>query len=744
VRRYVARNSSGGIFQIMSTVESRKHFEDIKNTIGLFILALPFVFLVSPLFFIATIVFMALFYHRNIYAIFFNHKEVTAKYKMLLEPLVTKTLFSVVGYRVYPEELETHLQLINSDEDEDKKKLAKKGTLMRKNLYRQFGFNIDNLCRHAIFLGTTGSGKTETIMSFFTDVIKASAGIGLVDGKSDQPMEFKIYNLCKEYYYETQFYAIILNKPEEGSDSNTYSAVLSYNSSLKASEFLGEFIGSGGGGGNQDYFANRGKVMLGNIVMHFKNRQRYYNENFTLADLSAGYTPVEMNNIYFMSYCIAKNIDSLLRKIADEDIGFAKIIQRARGIKTPIWEDLEYIDFIYEYLNQNVHLIRSAEQKIGIDFSFLSDYYTLFSLVNDYMSGISPTWGKYAKVIAEATYAHYIQEEREFLYTNAAPVSMREIRGFYRLLKNDTNPEHKRAKTHFVNSPDDMKTLIEALGLADSKENIEKISNDAMQQHQYAMQQWTRLFALFREYSRVMGVPYPDVDGEDIIRNNKVLYVMLPVMELSSDQINMLGKMFILMFKNIASLALGGDRQSATPIQFKIYQNKMKPNPVFLMVLDEIGSYIINGLSIIASQVRSLSIALLISGQDSVSVEPSEEGQREKARLLANLAKLVLRNRDADTHEFEKMIPETEVIESDNFVHSAVSKNVIGSRTLKVSKIRNFEIAQSSRFNKGFGVYIDGARDEPTYFQSYYLGDNSIYPSQIRKYEAFTNLYQDY
>jgi hypothetical protein len=147
-------------------------------------------------------------------------------------------------------------------------------------------------------------------------------------------------------------------------------------------------------------------------------------------------------------------------------------------------------------------------------------------------------------------------------------------------------------------------------------------------------------------------------------------------------------------------------------------------------------------ISLLASQLRSLRIALLLSVQDTVSVQPEGSGgQREQSRILANLAKIVLQNKDSDTHEFEKMIPETEVIESDSYLHSAIGKKVFGSQNLTVKKIKNFEIAQSSRFSKGFGVYIDGARDEPLYFQSYYIGDNGESALQIRKFDAFENVY---
>lgn len=742
MRRYVARSASGAVYQVMGTIEARRVFESAKDSIDQILFCLPFVYFVSPLFTVVIFVFAVYRYRREIHSVFFIQKEVTAKYKQIFAPLVSKTLFSAIGYRVYPEELEDHLAIINSDEKEDMILLGEKGAKMRRNLTRQFGLNVDRSTRHIIFIGTTGAGKTETLMSLFIDILKNCSSLGMLDGKSDQMMEYKIYNLCKEHYYETQFYAIILNKPEKGTDSNSYSPLLSYSSAMKASEFLGEFIK--GGEGNADYFANRGKVMLGNIVMHYKNRQKYYGENFSIGDLSSAISPIEMNNIYYNAYCIVQDIEKKIIKATERSLSFSRMMDKAKGVKTARAENTEHIELLYEYINQNAHLAREAEREIGIGFDFLDNYFSLYTLIGQYISGISPVWKKYVDIIAEVLYYHFTAEHKEFLYNAPSSVTMKEMRSVYATFKDAEHANYQNSikllglhgKASFID------LFSEALGMKETPENAEKIKNESLQQHSYAEQQWGRLFGLFKEYSRITGTSYPDVDGEDIVKNNKVLYIMLPVMELSDDQVSMLGRMFILMFKNIASLALGGDRQSATPVQFKIYQNKIKPNPLFLMVLDEIGAYITTGISILSSQLRSLRIGMILSGQDVVSVQPEGNGgQREQARNLANMAKIVLQNRDADTHEFEKMIPEIEVIESDNFIHSAIGNRVFGSKNMSVKKMRTFEIAQSSRFSKGFGVYIDGARTETVYFQSYYIGDNADMPLQIRKFDAFENLY---
>lgn len=746
MRRYICELPNGRIFPILSSLDARYKFGLEKRRISRGILIATLSFWVSPFFFLIFVILAVVKYNKEVYEVFFRQKEVKAMYNSILKPMVSPTLYSTLGYRVYPEELEDHLRLVNSDEKEEMKELGKKGQRMRKIPHRQFGFNVDKATRHHMFLGTTGAGKTETIMSFYIDVVRGGGGIGMIDGKSDQAMEYKIYNLCAENYYETQFYAIILNKPEKNTESNSYSPLLGYESAMKASEFLGEFIG-GGGDGNADYFANRGKVMLGNVVMYYKYRQNYYDEKFSIPDLALSSSQTELSNLYYLSYSVIMELEQLIKEKIKRNPSFKRIIDKAKEIKTAQSEEVKNCELLYEYVNQNSHLTRNIEVILGVKYNFFSDHYNLFTSMDVYFSAISESWSKFTKVIARAIYLSYRSKERSFLYTSSLPVKMAEVRIFFGKLKDKSSTEAENSLRLLADEYGDAeKELFQtAIGHEDdAEETIDNINQDAMMQHQYATQQWSRVFDLFKIYLGIFGTPNPDVDGEDILKNNKVLYIMLPVMELSPDQIKTLGKMFILMFKSIASIALGGENQSATPMQFKIYQNKVKPNPIFLMVLDELGSYMTNNLSFLLSQVRSLRIGMLLSLQDMVSAKPAGgDGDIEQKRNIANVGKILLQNRDGDTEEFAKMVQKVKVINSDGYLRSAINDSVISNHTLKIEEVPAVSMAVTSRFQKGMALYIDGGSLEPIIFQSYYIGDNAKQALQIRRFSTFRSLYNN-
>jgi len=744
MRSYIARGKKGQIYSVMGTLGARQHYEYNKDIFTKYTPYLILFYFISPVFFLTTLFFLLYRYRVEIHKVYFKNAEVENKYKEFFTPMVSPEMFSAVGYRVYPEELNEHLFLINSDTKEDKKALGKKAQKMRRISTRQFGFNVDKLTRHIFYVGTTGSGKSETIMSFFTDVIRNAGGIGFIDGKGAIDMEGRIYNLCKEEYYETQFYVVNFTSPEESPDSNTYSPLLSYPSAMKAGEFLGEYIG--GGDGNADYFANRGKVMMGNVIRHYKSRQYHYGENFSFSDIAQGRNHLEMSNIYALSYGVCLEIEEIIKQRTEDSVKFKSFMNKARGLKIPALDEIENLELLHEYLSQNASSIYLIEKELGLDFEFISNYFMLYSLILDYIKGISASWAKYTLAISQAVYSVAKANNQNFLYTKTNPIKMRTIREYYIAFKRE-QAEHQVAVAAFGDKKDVISNFNEALGLVEgSKEHLEKLEASAMQQHGYAIQQWDRVFDLFTAYRKIMGVVYPDIDGEDIIKNNKVLFVLLPATELSKDLVEALGKLIILMFKNIASIALGGSKQASTSVQFKIYQHKIMPTPIFMMVTDEIGSYMpSNGMSLIASQVRSLRIALIIAGQDVVSVEPNgADGKRERARLMANLAKIVLQTRDMDTADLERLVPDVEVLESDSMLKSATTHEYINNPNYNVKKVKMFDIGIATKFAKGFGMYLDGARDEPIYFQSYYLGDNIRQALQIRKRNSFINVYKEY
>lgn len=735
----VIKGTNGKYLNVFTKKEARVKFDKLKREMDSYVIYfLPIAFLFSPALFLILVFFLYRKY-SDFNKLFFSNEDKKKYYSTILRPQLSPEVYSIPGYEIYPEDLDKHLEIIKTDNNAE---LAKKAKRMKKIPYRQIGFNIDILTRHFAFLGTTGAGKTETLMSFFTDVISNGGGVLMVDGKADAAMEAKIYRLCEEQGYETQFNAIILNEPEKRPETNTYSPFLTF-TPFKLKMFISDLldaISGGGGDGNGDYFKNRGKVMLNNEIDYYKIRYDYYNESFTVSELGASTNSLEYTNIYYMTFGMMIDLERKIRSIKNAKL--QKYLELAKKVKVPKYDYFKFTETLSEYINQNSQVAKEIEALVGVNLNYMQNLLSLFMSIDEYLAGIHTTWWRYAQAIGYAIYAKLKKSGKNYLYTDTNILNMGDIRLAYQEIKqkeisskdligiNKENPIFKdEVCSGFFNS------YKEGVGLSEAEETIEKLNNDAMQQHLYADQQWTTMFNMFKQYSHIFATPFPEVDGDDIITNNKVLYVMLPVLEYGSNEVKFLAKIFVLMVKAITATALGAEKQDAFGIQFQIYQNKIKPRPVFICVFDEWGSYATDGMSVILAQARSLLISVIISTQDKVSFKSTEE---ELLRAMGNLSKIILQVKDTETMDLiEKYIPEYRFLNAKEYQKDINNSNdLVASPTdLAIEKEKSFDVKKTMEFGKGLGLLVvnDGM---PVIMQSYYVGGDAskIY---IKRYEGF-------
>jgi len=736
----VIKTLKGNYVNVVTEKEARMRFEKFASKMNFYIVwILPIVFLFSPFLFFLTVFFIYLTYDK-FNRFFFGNSTKKNYYETLLRPQLNKKVYSIVGYKVPVEELDEHLGIIKR---KDTDKLIAKAKRMKKLPYMQVGFNIDILTRHFAFLGTTGAGKTETLMSFFTDVIKNGGGVLMIDGKSDSDIEYKLYRLCEEQGYETQFNAIIFNSAEMRPVTHTYSPFLTF-TPFKLKMFISDLLDaiSGKTEGNGDYFKNRGKVMFNNIVDYFKLRYDFYNESFTVNDLGGSTNSLEYSNLYYMIFGMMIDLENKIRSKDNEKLKM--YLNLAKKVKVPKYDYFKSIETLNEYVNQNPPIAKEIEALIGVDLTFMRNLLSLFTSIDGYITGVHTTWGRYAQAIGFIIYAKLkLEKKKNYLYTEPNVANMGDIRLVYQEIKQKPVPFRilkmvnysidEIFKEEMLN--DFLKSYKEGVGLEESEETIERLNNDAMQQHAYADQQWTKMFDMFRQYSHIFTTPYPEVDGDDIVTNNKVLYVMIPVLEYGTDEVKFLAKIFILMVKAITATALAAEKQNAFDIQISIYKNKLKPRPVFICVFDEWGSYATDGMSVILAQARSLLISVIISTQDEVSFKVTEE---ELKRAKANLSKIILQAKDPDIIEtIDKYLPEYKMLTSKEYQRDIYDEDVIkGSLTdLQIEKEKIFDPKRITEFGLGFGILLANDNN-PVFLQSYYVGGekHKIY---LRRFEGF-------
>ncbi len=135
------------------------------------------------------------------------------------------------------------------------------------------------------------------------------------------------------------------------------------------------------------------------------------------------------------------------------------------------------------------------------------------------------------------------------------------------------------------------------------------------QQHGYLTMQFTRsLQSLGDDYGYIFDCAAADVDMVDIVLNRRILIVLIPALEKSSDETANLGKIVAATIKGMMGSTLGAtvEGESASVIENKPTHSATP----FMTVFDEVGYYVSDGMAVMAAQARSLGFSLVFSAQD--------------------------------------------------------------------------------------------------------------------------------
>lgn len=99
------------------------------------------------------------------------------------------------------------------------------------------------------------------------------------------------------------------------------------------------------------------------------------------------------------------------------------------------------------------------------------------------------------------------------------------------------------------------------------------------------------------KFGRVFNTTTPEIDLTDIVQNNKMCYVMLPTMGKDTAALN-LGKMVLSDLRTAVAKMQGLTKAE-------------RPNPPFICFADEMGSYVMPGISRVFEQARSAGVMMI-------------------------------------------------------------------------------------------------------------------------------------
>jgi len=384
------------------------------------------------------------------------------------------------------------------------------------------------------------------------------------------------------------------------------------------------------------------------------------------------------------------------------------------------------VESLVAYFIQNPTEKYDFEKRLnGLDYNFIYRLYIkAFSAVRFYVDEIYNQWGSMLESASELMYEYVKQQERSFLPTSSNPLAMSEIRE----LKSFIEENAIMLASQFSSKINGAK-VNQAFG----QKGIDALPEDAVQQHSYAQQQWTDLFTLFTMYDHVFGDPDPDIDGEDMLKNNKLTYILLPVLKLSADTASTLGKIFITSKTQIAAKALG-DRVEYTPTQQNIIKDRITPKPLFLIEADEYGAYPVPRIDLASAQLRSINIGLLVSVQDYTSLRVGGTDENSAKKVWANAAKIALNIVDEEAlQKLREAIVELDYLTAKKT--DTMDGDHVESLDLDSAKNIAFDPKMLQAFSKGAGIIFQ--KEAPIIFQSFYSDPKpaSIFLTRYKRYK---------
>lgn len=407
----------------------------------------------------------------------------------------------------------------------------------------QVWMSSNDVNKHALMIGTTGSGKTENIMGQAFCLLALGSGVLLVDGKA---------------------------------------SVNTFDSLYKISRLLGR---------DEDLFVT--DYLTGGRDIQGPQKHRR----------SHGYNPLGFGGSAQMS----ETMVSLMDTGEGADMWAGRAISFMEAIMPPL-----------AYLAERGHILLNP--------SLLADYFLLTNLENLAWFGVF-----------EDLHGRFVDLKKDHPedWTSLAKrmVALRrylENIPSYALSKPERPVKHSRMDDAIYAD------LEKQYGVRTEAENPNDQSRQKVEeQHGYITMQLVRAVVnLSFNYGYIYNNELSEISFEDVVLNRRSLVVLLPSLEKSPENLEQLGKLTILSLKSALGSLLNTESEGtkreimdASPSNSKI---------PFGAVLDEVGYYIVKGLSVIPAQARSLGVAVYFGTQDISSLMKGSEA--EGKAILDNTA----------------------------------------------------------------------------------------------------------
>lgn len=209
------------------------------------------------------------------------------------------------------------------------------------------------------------------------------------------------------------------------------------------------------------------------------------------------------------------------------------------------------------------------------------------------------------------------------------------------------------------------------------------------EQHGYISMQYTETFGLLADtYAHIMKTQVPEIDFIDVVINRRILVVLLPALEKSSQSLSNLGRIIIASIKNMMSSTLGSKVEGVVEDVIETKPTNA-PSP-YLTIFDEYGYYATEGAAVMPAQARGLGFFMVFAGQDYQAFKKGSE--EEAASIVANCAIKICMKLEDPTETlkiFQDAAGREKVVEQSSFEkdeQSLGSGNYMASKSISVNE----------------------------------------------------------
>lgn len=258
-----------------------------------------------------------------------------------------------------------------------------------------------------------------------------------------------------------------------------------------------------------------------------------------------------------------------------------------------------------------------------------------------------------------------------------------------------------------------------AMGSGGKQEPLDQ-DGTTYDQHGYrATQLAPALNLLDKTYGHIFQEKFSEVDMVDVTLNNRILSLLIPSLERSSQEAESLGKLTVACLRVMMGKNLGAEIEGTRE---RILESKAtEARYPYVVALDELGYYFADGIAVMFAQARSLGFGMIASAQD---IEKLTEGPRaaEAGAMLANqVTKIFMRIDDANkTNEMiQKYLGKVNVALKETYEY----RDGTGFKRMPEVKVEEIPVATLQNLQGlGAGKAIINTMGQTFKISSFYVG----------------------